>query len=222
MRKLLFWPQKTMPPSLVPHLLLLHHWIGELLCFMTLYSISQNGWCRPGCSIFDLRFCRKKLGSIIRWHPDMNRKSKNQRLWVWLWFCILKFFIKSEVCFFSHGCTNFLGVHPWLKNQISDSIFFERSDWLIPCHKNVLVQHLPLRCSRKMQRNALNIVNHPCAACNLAASFFSIPWQATFAADKSNVFCKQEKPIESQQKIAILQNVNLCGGLWRLQRRKQP
>jgi hypothetical protein len=53
----------------------------------------------------------------------------------------------------------------------------------------------------KMQHDALNVVNRPCAACHLAASFFSIPRQATFAADYSNVFCKQEKPIESRQKM---------------------
>ena len=140
----------------------------------------------------------------LRWRPDINRRSKNQKIkgsgsgyeskfW--------PFSIESQVRFFGHGCTNFLGLHPWLKDQISDSIFFEQSDWLIPCHKNVLVQHLPPRRGGKMQHDALNVVNRPCAACHLAASFFSIPRQATFAADYSNVFCKQEKPIESRQKM---------------------
>jgi hypothetical protein len=59
-------------------------------------------------------------------------------------------------------------------------------------------------------------VDHPCAACHLAASFFqSLDKQPTFAADYSNVFCKQEKPIESRQKIAILKNANyvrVCEG----------
>jgi hypothetical protein len=53
-------------------------------------------------------------------HESKIEKSKVMSL---IMICILTFFIKSEVRFFSHGCTNFLGVHPWLKNQISDSIF---------------------------------------------------------------------------------------------------
>jgi hypothetical protein len=61
------------------------------------------------------------------------------------------------------------------KNQISDLIFFEQSDWLIPCHKNVLVQDLPVRHSGKMQCDVLNVIDCPFAACHLAASFFSIP-----------------------------------------------
>jgi hypothetical protein len=60
-----FRTQKTIHPSVLPHLLLLCHSIGELLCFMTFYSISQNGWWRPGHSSFDLRFRRKKLGSLF-------------------------------------------------------------------------------------------------------------------------------------------------------------
>ena len=162
----------------------------------------------------------------LRWRPDMNRKSKNRKIKGYgsgydseFWH----FSIESQVRFFSHGCTNFLGLHPWLKNRISDWIFF-RAIWLADSMSQVCPSSTSPseRRGGKMRRDALNVVDRPCAACHVAASFFSIPWQATFAADYSNVFCKQEKPIESRQKIAILQNVNLCEGLWRLQRRKQP
>jgi hypothetical protein len=68
----------------------------------------------------------------IRWRPDMNRKSKNRKIKGYgsgydseFWH----FSIESQVLFFSHGCTNFLGLHPWLKNRISDWIFF-RAIWL--------------------------------------------------------------------------------------------
>jgi hypothetical protein len=86
--------------------------------------------------------------AIIRWRPDMNRKSKNRKIKGYgsgydseFWH----FSIESQVRFFSHGCTNFLGLHPWLKIELVIGFFFERSDWLIPCHKYVLVQHLPPR-----------------------------------------------------------------------------
>jgi hypothetical protein len=156
----------------------------------------------------------------------MNRKSKNRKIKGYgsgydseFWH----FSIESQVRFFSHGCTNFLGLHPWLKNWISDWIFF-RAIWLADSMSQVCPSSTSPseRRGGKMRCGALNVVDRPCAACHVAASFFSIPWQATFAADYSNLFCKQEKPIESRQKIAILQNVNLCEGLWRLQRRKQP
>jgi hypothetical protein len=157
----------------------------------------------------------------------MNRKSKNQKIKGYgsgydseFWH----FSIELQVRFFSHGCTNFLGLHPWLKNQISDSIFL--AIWFLA---DFMSQECPSSTSPskrrggKMWHDALNVVDCPCAACHFAASFFSIPWQATFAADYSNVFCKQEKPsYRVTTKNAILQNVNLCEGLWRLQRRKQP
>jgi hypothetical protein len=63
------------------------------------------------------------------------------------------------------------GAASMTKNQISDLIFFKGSDWLIPCHKNVLVQHLPPRRGRKMRRDVLNVIDCPFSAYHLAASF---------------------------------------------------
>jgi hypothetical protein len=147
-------------------------------------------------------------------HKSKIEKLKNQRLWVWLWIQILTFFDRVASSIFWTWMHQLFGAASMTKNRISDSIF-----WVI-----WLADSMPQECpsvtspSATWQKSAMWCTEHcRSSLCCMSSCcfFFSIPWQATFAADYSNVFCKQEKPIESQQEIAILKNVNyvrVCEG----------
>jgi hypothetical protein len=114
-----FLPQKAIRPSVMPHLLLLCHWIGELLCFMTFTPSPKMGGGDQVIPVSFWCFAERNLGPNF----ILQNKIENWKKFLsWLgpvnWYFFLK--LKMKIFFISIFGT-WLGLAWWVFVQCRHS-----------------------------------------------------------------------------------------------------